>query len=188
MPVIKRYPNRKLYDTRNNKYVNLETIANMIRDGEEVQVVDNVTGEDLTAVTLTQIIMEREKKEGDFVPRSILAELIQAGGESLNTIRQRLGSPSDIIQQVDHEIAVRLEGLIERGEIAEEAGKKLRDQLIEGGQIWGSLLTISEKDIEDALLRQDLPTREEFQLLMEQIDAISEQLDDLESSGNRPQP
>jgi polyhydroxyalkanoate synthesis repressor PhaR len=179
MPVIKRYPNRKLYDTQRNKYVNLEAIAEMIRSGEEVQVIDNVTGDDLTAVTLSQIIMEREKKEaGDFVPRTILAELIQMGGESLNSIRQRLESPSDLIRQVDHEIAIRLEGLIQRGEIAEEAGKKLRDQLIGDGQFWSSLMMITEKDIEDALARQGLPNRDEFQRLMDQIDALSEKLDE----------
>ena len=68
MPVIKKYSNRKLYNTDDNKYINLEDIAKMIRNGADVQVVDNVTGEDLTAVTLTQIIMEREKREGISYP------------------------------------------------------------------------------------------------------------------------
>lgn len=179
MPVIKRYSNRKLYNTDANKYINLEAIAKMIRDGEDIQVVDNVTGEDLTAVTLTQIIMEREKKEGDFVPRSILAELIQAGGESLNVIREKLGSPSDLIQQVDREIAKRLDGLIQRGEIAEEAGKKLRGQLTEEGQLWATNVLITEEDIEDALIRQGIPTKDEFQKLIDQIDALASKLDEL---------
>jgi len=179
MPVIKRYSNRKLYNTDENKYINLEAIAKMIRNGEDVQVVDNVTGEDLTAVTLTQIIMEREKKEGDFVPRSILAELIQAGGESLNVIREKLGSPSDMIQQVDREIAKRLDGLIQRGEIAEEAGKKLRGQLTEEGQLWATNVLITEDDIEDALVRQGIPTKDEFQKLIAQIDALASKLDEL---------
>ena len=179
MPVIKRYSNRKLYNTDENKYINLEAIAKMIRNGEDVQVVDNVTGEDLTAVTLTQIIMEREKKEGDFVPRSILAELIQAGGESLNVIREKLGSPSDLIQQVDREIAKRLDSLIQRGEIAEEAGKKLRGQLTEEGQLWATNVLITEEDIEDALVRQGIPTKDEFQNLIAQIDALASKLDEL---------
>jgi polyhydroxyalkanoate synthesis repressor PhaR len=179
MPVIKRYSNRKLYNTDENKYINLEAIAKMIRNGEDVQVVDNVTGEDLTALTLTQIIMEREKKEGDFVPRSILAELIQAGGESLNVIREKLGSPSDLIQQVDREIAKRLDGLIQRGEIAEEAGKKLRGQLTEEGQLWATNVLITEEDIEDALIRQGIPTKDEFQKLIDQIDALASKLNEL---------
>ena len=179
MPVIKRYSNRKLYNTDENKYINLEALAKMIRAGEDVQVVDNDTGEDLTAVTLTQIIMEREKKEGDFVPRSILAELIQAGGESLNVIREKLGSPSDLIQQVDREIAKRLDGLIQRGEIAEETGKKLRGQLTEERQLWATSILITEKDIEDALIRQGIPTKDEFQKLIDQIDVLASKLDEL---------
>lgn len=180
MPVvIKRYPNRKLYNTEEKQYINLEAIARMIQAGEEVQVVDHESGEDLTTITLTQIIMDREKKEGEFLPRSILAELIQAGGKSLNTIREKLGSPADIIQQVDREIDARLQGLIQRGEIAEEAGKKLRDQLIEGGSLWSSLALITEADIEAALKKHGVPTRSEFQQLLDQIEALSEKLDEL---------
>ena len=67
MYLIKRYPNRKLYDTQKKEYLNLDTIAKLIRHGEEVMVVDHVSGEDITTVTLTQIIMEREKKDGNFL-------------------------------------------------------------------------------------------------------------------------
>ena len=179
MLVIKRYPNRKLYNTEEKKYINLDTLAGMIRDGQEIQVVDNVTGEDLTAVTLTQIIMEREKKEGEFLPRTLLTELIQAGGQSLNTIREKLGSPSDLIQQVDQEIAIRLEKLIQRGEIAEETGTTLRDKLVEQSYLWSSTSLITEEEIEAALVRSGVPTRDDFQKLIDQIDNLSARFDDL---------
>ena len=65
MIVIKRYPNRKLYNTEAKQYVTLDGIAQLIREREEIQILDHATGEDLTAVTLTQIIVEQEKKEGD---------------------------------------------------------------------------------------------------------------------------
>ncbi|MGD8735253.1 MAG: polyhydroxyalkanoate synthesis regulator DNA-binding domain-containing protein, partial [Anaerolineae bacterium] len=55
MTRIKRYPNRKLYDTEAKQYITLEGIAALIRQGNEVQVIDHATGEDLTALTLTQI-------------------------------------------------------------------------------------------------------------------------------------
>ena len=60
--VIKRYANRKLYDTQHSCYVTLEQIAQMIRDGEDVRIIDNNSKEDLTSVTLAQIIFEEEKK------------------------------------------------------------------------------------------------------------------------------
>ena len=59
--VIKRYANRKLYDTRDSKYVTLDRIAELVRNGEEVKVVDNRTKRDLTKVTLAQIIYEEQR-------------------------------------------------------------------------------------------------------------------------------
>ena len=60
--VIKRYSNRKLYDTKDSRYVTLLQIAEMVRGGEEVQIIDNNTKEDLTEVTLAQIIYEEKKR------------------------------------------------------------------------------------------------------------------------------
>ena len=60
--IIKRYQNRKLYDTQQSCYVTLDDIAKMIRNSEEVMVIDNKTKNDITAATLTQIIFEAEKK------------------------------------------------------------------------------------------------------------------------------
>lgn len=181
MPVIKRYPNRKLYDTGNKQYITLEAIADLIRQGEEVQVIDHVTGEDLTTVTLTQIIMEQEKKQGEFLPRSVLAALIQAGGESLGTLRQKLASPLDLLHQVDEEIEDRIADLIRRGELAEEAGKKLRDQLIHQSRLLSGYPWISEKDLAEALQRRGVPSSEEFQELANQIEALSAKLDELQA-------
>lgn len=82
--VIKRYANRKLYDTRDSRYVTLQQIAEFVRNGEDVQIIDNNTKEDLTHVTLAQIIYEEEKK-GDPGSTSIknLRSLIQSGGERI---------------------------------------------------------------------------------------------------------
>lgn len=80
--IIKRYSNRKLYDTERSKYVTLDEIAKMIKAGEEVTIIDNETKEDLTSVTLTQIIYEEEKRESR-MPLSMLRNLIQTGGEAL---------------------------------------------------------------------------------------------------------
>src|SRR5437667_369081 len=62
--VIKRYSNRKLYDTQESRYVTLEEIEEMIRAGKEIAVVDAASGEDLTSVTLAQIILENERNHG----------------------------------------------------------------------------------------------------------------------------
>lgn len=80
--IVKRYANRKLYDTERSCYVTLDDIAAMIKVGEEVRIVDNKSGEDLTTVTLAQIIFEAEKKK-NFMPISLLRDLIRDGGDAI---------------------------------------------------------------------------------------------------------
>jgi polyhydroxyalkanoate synthesis repressor PhaR len=77
--VIKRYSNRKLYDTQESRYVTLEEIEEMIRAGREISVVDAATGEDLTSVTLTQIILENERTRRTALPTAFLHQLIKHG-------------------------------------------------------------------------------------------------------------
>lgn len=86
--VIKRYSNRKLYDTDRSKYVTLDEIAKMIKAGEEVTIIDNETKEDLTSVTLTQIIYEEEKRESR-MPLGMLRNLIQTGGTTIQDLFDR---------------------------------------------------------------------------------------------------
>lgn len=86
---IKRYANRKLYDTLQSCYVTLDEVAELVRQGEEVRIVDNTTREDLTAMTLAQILFEAEKRKKKSLPLSTLRHLIQSGGELIEkTIRQ----------------------------------------------------------------------------------------------------
>ncbi|MGF1467499.1 MAG: polyhydroxyalkanoate synthesis regulator DNA-binding domain-containing protein [Sandaracinaceae bacterium] len=85
--LVKRYANRKLYDTRESRYVTLQQIAEYVRDGEDVRIIDNRTKDDLTNVTLAQIIYEEEKRGAD--PQRALAsvqalrQLVQQSGERL---------------------------------------------------------------------------------------------------------
>lgn len=78
--VIKRYQNRKLYDTHQSCYVTLDEIADMIMRGEDVVVVDNRTKKDITSSTLTQIIFEKQKRSKTVIPVSTLRDIIQVGG------------------------------------------------------------------------------------------------------------
>lgn len=77
MTLIKRYANRKLYDSESRRYVTLNEVSSMIRQGVEVQVIDHATHEDITSLILTQIILEAGKKDGELLPLSFLVNLIQ---------------------------------------------------------------------------------------------------------------
>lgn len=77
--VIKRYSNRKLYDTQESRYVTLEELEEMIRAGKEIRVLDVATGEDLTSVTLAQILLESERAHRAALPTAFLHQLIKHG-------------------------------------------------------------------------------------------------------------
>ncbi len=81
--LIKRYQNRKLYDTTHSIYVTLDDVANMIRQGDEVRVIDNKTHDDLSSITLTQIIFEEEKKNRSLLPIHTLRNIIRDGGGAI---------------------------------------------------------------------------------------------------------
>ncbi len=182
MPLIKRYPNRKLYDTEAKQYVTLEKISALIQAGEEVQVVDHATGEDLTAVTLTQIIFEQEKRRRGFLPQSVLTGLIQAGGETLAILRKQLASPLELARHVDEEIERRLQVLTSRGELAAEEGSRLRDRLLAYGQQAVFRPQPTDEQIEQALARRLLPTREDLRHIQEQVLLLNEMVSRLNSS------
>ena len=87
--IIKRYQNRKLYDTSDSCYVTLEDIKEMIKEGEEIKVIDNTTKEDLTAVTLAQIILEQQKNKTHVLPLRTFRQIIQGPGEALRDLVSR---------------------------------------------------------------------------------------------------
>jgi polyhydroxyalkanoate synthesis repressor PhaR len=111
--VIKRYTNRKLYDTVESRYVTLDEIAAMIKEGVEVRIVDNRTKEDLTSVTLAQIIFEEEKKQNQ-MPLSVLREIIRRPGESLTGFIQKEVTPR--VASIREEAESRLDKLLRRDE------------------------------------------------------------------------
>ncbi len=82
--IIKRYQNRKLYDTHESSYVTLDEIAKMIKGGEDLRVIDNKTKNDITAATLTQLLYESEKKSKTQPSVDLLKEIIRHGDGSFS--------------------------------------------------------------------------------------------------------
>jgi polyhydroxyalkanoate synthesis repressor PhaR len=84
LKVIKRYQNRKLYDTHQSCYVTLEEISQMIKNGDDLRVIDNKTKNDITQATLTQLLYETERKNSNPVPVELLKEIIRKGDGSFS--------------------------------------------------------------------------------------------------------
>ena len=118
--VIKRYANRKLYDTHDSKYVTLDRIAELVRNGEEVKVLDNRSKKDMTKVTLAQIIYE-EQRSGNATAWSVqsLRGFIQQGREKLVTswkespVAKLVGRAEELGQEVYSAADDRVRGVLE---------------------------------------------------------------------------
>jgi polyhydroxyalkanoate synthesis repressor PhaR len=122
---IKRYTNRKLYDTVESRYVTLDEIAYMIRSGAEVRIVDNRTKEDLTSITLAQIIFAQEKKTSKTSLRT-LRELILQGGERAQPFVEEKHTEILGREELAHQAAEQMvQGLFSRGPLTADRSKDL---------------------------------------------------------------
>jgi len=83
--LIKRYESRKLYDTEESRYVSLDEVADWIREGQDVRVLDNATGGDVTAQTLTQIILDEGRRGTSLLPSELLHDLVRAGQQAVES-------------------------------------------------------------------------------------------------------
>ena len=119
--LIKKYANRKLYDTRTSRYITLEGIAELVRQGHEIKVVDRETGQDLTQVILSQIVLSEEKRGP---AHSIDTGAIQERGQALlDYVRKTLNVPADLVNQMERRRG-DLEGMVD--EAIERALRRLR--------------------------------------------------------------
>lgn len=173
MPTIKRYANRKLYDTDAKRYVTLDAIAELIRQGQEVRVVDHATGDDITAQIQAQIIFAEEKRSGGVLPRTLFTDLIQTGSQKLNELRQALTTPAT---DVSVEIERRLTKLVERGALSEAEGLRLLDLLLAAGAEGEGF---NDAEVERIIRDRGLPSRKDLDRITRRVDALQAELDQL---------
>jgi polyhydroxyalkanoate synthesis repressor PhaR len=157
--VIKRYSNRKLYDTQESRYVTLEEIEEMIRGGREISVVDASTGEDLTSVTLTQIILEHERAHRGTLPTNFLHQLIKHGEAWQDFVQRSMRSS--------------LEGIVTN---QREMERVFREWTARAG--WGTPGAGAATDPKGAGAEPDADRlREEVSSLRERLRALEERLE-----------
>ncbi|MFZ5890928.1 MAG: polyhydroxyalkanoate synthesis regulator DNA-binding domain-containing protein [Myxococcota bacterium] len=167
--IIKRYSNRKLYDTKGSSYVTLLQIAQMIRDGEDVQIIDNATKEDKTDVTLALIISEELREKPRAIPLTTLKALIRHRGERILT-HLREGPIGKLIprDEADPSIAPPSEPMGDEDMSQGKENKGLRATL----EQWQSAI--------DERIRTVLPNFAAFRDLETEVKRLAERLDSIE--------
>jgi polyhydroxyalkanoate synthesis repressor PhaR len=126
--LIRRYDNRKLYDTAGRRYVTLEDLARLVGGGEDLRVQDQRTGEDLTAMVLAQVILEGIKERTTRIPGQVLARLIRLGFGP-DGKRARWPEPAEAAAQARQEAERIVAGLLGRGRLTLEEGLALRQEI-----------------------------------------------------------
>src|SRR6187401_1352943 len=168
--IIKRYSNRKLYDTKGSSYVTLLQIAQMIRDGEDVQIIDNATKEDKTDVTLALIISEELREKPRAIPLSTLKALIRHRGERILT-HLREGPIGKLIPQGGDAVGAPPLPHEFTGE----------DEMSEGKEAKGIRATLEQwQSAIDERIRTVLPNFSAFRELEQEIKRLGERLDAIE--------
>jgi len=169
--IIKRYSNRKLYDTRGSSYVTLLQIAEMIRNGEDVQIIDNASKEDKTDVTLALIISEELRNKPRAIPIPTLKALIRHRGEKILT-QLREGPIGKLIPpgKEDGEPTGSTPPTAREDEDMSQAkeAKGLRATF----EQWQSAI--------DERIRTVLPTFAAFNELQQEVKRLADRLDELE--------
>ncbi len=182
MPLIKRYANRKLYDTESKRYITLDGIAEMIRQQQDVKVIDHETGEDITALTQAQIIFEQERKLRSGIPRTVFTNIIQTGSDTLSQVWHALIPPEELKKAADVEIEKRVQVLMKTGRMSDDDGLRLLDLL----------LTPPEPEPEapkperaaplsslEKLIKQRAPSQEQLEQLSKQVEALTAEVERL---------
>jgi len=176
--LIKRYANRKLYNTQTSRYITLKGIAELIDADEDVRVIDNETGEDITSVALSQILVDNERNQRA-VPRTLLSDLIQKSGDALyGAIKRSVGDAQENI-----------------GEIQRNVRRLVRRREDEGGGI-GEWISQGAPDIEHILQNAiervfkllDLPRRSDIDALNRNLDRVASAIEALERSRSETAP
>jgi polyhydroxyalkanoate synthesis repressor PhaR len=175
--LIKRYANRKLYNTNTSRYITLKGIAELIEDGDEVRVIDNETGEDITSVTLSQILVDTERSNRT-VPGTVLSDLIQRSGDVLySALKRGVGDASGGFEEIQRNVRKLLGG-------DSDPARRRRDWIAFATPDLDRLI---QRAVERVFRALDLPRRSDVDALREQLERVSEQLDLLDREGETAQ-
>ncbi len=182
MRKIKRYANRKLYDTTDKKYITLTRLTEMVKEGEEITVIDNTTGEDITASVLAKLISHGEKEEHENLSASALMRLIRKGGDTVADYAKKYSTIwQSAMALAEDETEKLVNKLIKDRDLSESEGRNLKKEIrgyTESLKMWISA-TI-DKRIKEMLDVMNLADRQQVVQLTEAIDRLTEKVDGLE--------
>ncbi len=165
--LIKRYANRKLYNTESSRYITLKGISELVREGRDVRVIDNESGEEITPIVLSQILVDDQKQNRDntALPGTLLTELIQRSGDALYTLFHR--SMTDVQENITG---------------ARDNVRRWMNTEGESTIDVSEISTAVHEAVERVLRVIDLPTRADLEALNKNLERLTAALESFDSS------
>lgn len=182
MRTIKKYANRKLYDTGDKQYISMDRLSRLIKEGEEVLIIDNETGNDITAAVVSQIIAREDKEEKHGVPSHILIQLLRKGGGTVvNYAKKYTAIWQSAFTMAEDEIDKLINLLVKDKELTEVEGSRLKKDMktyTENFKSWiGDKI---DQRINEALSLMNLATKEQIVAITKKIEALTVTVEKLE--------
>lgn len=144
--IIKRYGNRRLYNTETKTYVNYSDLAQIVRDGSDIQVIDSTSGEDVTKAVLIQMILEEEKNKKTILPLEFLFQLLRSREESMQDFfKNHLSASFNAYLKTKEEFDNRFRTMLEMA----TAAPQMWEKLIPGAEVMREVLTGKKKEDEE---------------------------------------
>lgn len=171
MQLIKKYANRKLYHTNQKQYITLEGIAKLVQEGDTIRVLENETGEDITADILAQVVLQSRGRSGAPLPTQLLTGLIQIGGDTLANLRRGLMSTLVGRDGIEFELHRRIDHLVATGLLSVEEGNRWRQLLIQTD--FGPVAEHVAAGL------HNMPNRHDLARLHDQVDALTHTVEEL---------
>lgn len=186
MHLIKKYANRKMYDTTDKRYISRQKLAELIKKGEEVAIIDNRTGEDLTTAIVSQLIgMESKDKETDSaVSSKLLMQLLRKGGGTLTDYAKKYVSLfQGALTMAEDEIDKLVNKLVKNKELSLSEGNRLKMEIVGyTTALKGWISESIDKRVGDVFDAMNLATNDDIKALSAKVDALAKKVKQLEKT------
>ncbi len=182
MHLIKKYANRKLYDTTDKRYLTMDRLAELIKAGKEVKIIDNETGDDLTSAIVSQLLAREETDTDKAVPSRVLIQMLRKGRGTLFGYGKKYVSlwQSALTMSKD-EIEKLVNSLITDHEISESEGNNLKNEITGFANHLKSWISDNiDQRVTEALEMMNLSTRDQVNELSKRVETLTKMVKKME--------
>jgi polyhydroxyalkanoate synthesis repressor PhaR len=178
---IKKYANRKMYDTTDKRYVSMDQLAELIKSGEEVSIVDNKTGEDLTSAIVSQLLGRDRQLKGKGLSSGLLFQLLRRGGDTFSDYAKRYTALwQGAFTMAEDEVDKLVNRLVANKELTKSEARRLKSEVVgqtEAVKNWvGDRI---DRRINEVLGVMNLATRDQVSELAQRVDQLSREVKSL---------